>query len=71
MMVLDHQNLGCLPTVLMVLIPPVEQTPVPGPPELINDGAGPPESGLPTHHAYGTYTLCGADSYLRTSRTDK
>ena len=52
MMVPDHQNQGCLPTVLRVLIPPVDQTPVRGPPELINDGAGPPESGLPTHCAY-------------------
>ena len=56
MMVPDHHNLGCLPTMLMVLIPPVEQTPVRGPPELINDGAGPPESGLSTHRDYGTYT---------------
>ena len=31
----------------------VDQTLVRGPPEQINDGAGPPESRLPTHHAYG------------------
>ena len=71
MMVLDHQNLGCLPTMVMVLIPPVDQTPAQGPPELVNDGAGTPESGLPTHHAYGPYTSSGPDSCTRTSRTDK
>ena len=49
----------------------VDQTHVGGPPELINDGAGPPESGLPTHHAYGPYTPGGLDSCTRTARTDK
>ena len=70
MMVPDQRNLGCLPTMLMVLIP-VEQTLVGGPTELINDGAGPPESGLPTHRAYGPYTPGGSDSCTRTARTDK